>query len=440
MKIAVIAMMGMSLGVNSQTKIGFNINDAFDVSGNSVAHYGISKISGTGYHYVGLSGYFGLNFYTEGKERVKILKNGNVGIGITNPKAKLTLGYSDSFPNLGFLRKDGAQSVSMNVNSNNQFVIQNSSGSGDFDIRTNIAGRSVSSAFFIEGLNGNVGIGTTDPKAKLEVTNNSYGSQLASFSSNGRPLVIGAQQKYVYLGYGNLEQFKIIGTTGEGRFVFGRSTNDDGVHLLQVGGSSIFKGDLTAKKGLFSSSQSGHMGLRVERNSSLFHQITHDSNKTIILNGDNDIEYRFGGINRLTFKNDGGANFSGKVGIGTTSTGNHKLAVEGSIGAREIKVEASGWSDFVFYNNYNLPTLKEVENHIKEKGHLKDIPSAKEVEKNGFFLGEMDAKLLQKIEELTLYTIAQEKEIKKEKAENKKQQKEIDELKALVQKLLQDKK
>jgi hypothetical protein len=59
-----------------------------------------------------------------------------------------------------------------------------------------------------------------------------------------------------------------------------------------------------------------------------------------------------------------------------------------------------------------LPTLNEVENHIKEKGHLKDIPSAKEVAENGIYLGEMDSKLLQKIEELTLYTIAQEKKIK----------------------------
>jgi len=105
--------------------------------------------------------------------------------------------------------------------------------------------------------------------------------------------------------------------------------------------------------------------------------------------------------------------FKNNVGIGTETTGSHKLAVEGSIGAREIKVEATGWSDFVFYDNYRLPTLKEVESHIKEKGHLKDIPSAKDVEKNGIFLGEMDSKLLQKIEELTLYTIEQEKKIKK---------------------------
>ena len=110
---------------------------------------------------------------------------------------------------------------------------------------------------------------------------------------------------------------------------------------------------------------------------------------------------------------------NGKVGIGTSATGNHTLAVEGSIGAREIKVEAyPNWSDFVFEKNYTLPTLTEVENHIKVNGHLKGIPSAEQVKENGFFLGEMDAKLLQKIEELTLYTIAQEKEIEKIEKEN----------------------
>ena len=70
---------------------------------------------------------------------------------------------------------------------------------------------------------------------------------------------------------------------------------------------------------------------------------------------------------------------NGQLGIGTTSTGSHKLAVEGSIGAREIKVEASGWPDFVFEKDYELRTLEEVEEHIKENGHLPEIPSEAEV-------------------------------------------------------------
>lgn len=104
---------------------------------------------------------------------------------------------------------------------------------------------------------------------------------------------------------------------------------------------------------------------------------------------------------------------NGSFGIGTTSTGIHKLAVEGSIGAREVKVQATGWSDFVFKGDYRLPTLVEVEKHINEKGHLENIPSEEEVLKNGINLGEMNAKLLQKIEELTLYIIEQEKKMKK---------------------------
>ncbi|WP_303316699.1 hypothetical protein Q4Q34_07800 [Flavivirga abyssicola] len=109
--------------------------------------------------------------------------------------------------------------------------------------------------------------------------------------------------------------------------------------------------------------------------------------------------------------------FSNNVGIGTVNTGGWELAVNGKIRAKEIKVE-TGWADFVFENTYNLPTLKDVEQHIKEKGHLKDIPSAKEVAENGIFLGEMDSKLLQKIEELTLYTINQEKRIESLESKN----------------------
>jgi len=78
--------------------------------------------------------------------------------------------------------------------------------------------------------------------------------------------------------------------------------------------------------------------------------------------------------------------FNGNVGIGTYNPGSWKLAVNGKIRTKEIKVE-TGWSDFVFENDYKLPTLKDVENYIQEKGHLKDIPSAKEVAENGIFLG-----------------------------------------------------
>lgn len=104
---------------------------------------------------------------------------------------------------------------------------------------------------------------------------------------------------------------------------------------------------------------------------------------------------------------------SGNVGIGTIDTKGYKLAVNGNIRAREIKVENSNWPDYVFTQAYQLPTLHEIEKHIKDKGHLPGIPSATEVRVNGVDLGEMNAKLLEKIEELTLHLIEMKKEIEK---------------------------
>jgi len=82
--------------------------------------------------------------------------------------------------------------------------------------------------------------------------------------------------------------------------------------------------------------------------------------------------------------------------------------INGKIKAREVEVTLSGWSDFVFANDYKLLPLSEVAQYIKQNYRLPDIPSATEVEKNGIELGSMQAKLLQKIEELTLYILQQE--------------------------------
>ena len=109
---------------------------------------------------------------------------------------------------------------------------------------------------------------------------------------------------------------------------------------------------------------------------------------------------------------------NGNVGIGTDSPGSFKLSVEGKIGAREINVTATNpFPDYVFHSNYSLRPLSEVESFVKENKHLPEIPSAAEVEKNGINLGEMDALLLKKIEELTLYVIELTNKI--EKLENK---------------------
>ncbi|SEC19916.1 hypothetical protein SAMN04489761_2356 [Tenacibaculum sp. MAR_2009_124] len=121
-------------------------------------------------------------------------------------------------------------------------------------------------------------------------------------------------------------------------------------------------------------------------------------------------------------------NSSGDVGIGTTTPG-AKLAVDGRVLAKEVKVSITDFPDYVFENDYELLSLQQVERYIQEKGHLPNIPSAKEVEENeGIDLGDMQKNLLEKIEELTLYTIQQEKKLSKQNQlikTNKKERKEL---------------
>jgi len=119
---------------------------------------------------------------------------------------------------------------------------------------------------------------------------------------------------------------------------------------------------------------------------------------------------------------------NGNVGIGT-ATPNAKLTVNGNIRAKEIKVETANWPDYVFAKDYQLPSLKETEQHIKEKGHLPGIPSAEEVKTNGVNLGEMNAKLLKKIEELTLILIQLNNKVEQQSETLEKQQKQLDKVK-----------
>jgi len=118
---------------------------------------------------------------------------------------------------------------------------------------------------------------------------------------------------------------------------------------------------------------------------------------------------------------------TGNIGIGTTAPA-EKLSVNGKVRAKEIMVESSGWSDFVFEPDYKLLSLNETEDYIKKNKHLPEIPSAKEVEENWNNVGEMNAKLLQKIEELTLHLIDMDKKVTVINNENIQLKSEIDKL------------
>ena len=102
-------------------------------------------------------------------------------------------------------------------------------------------------------------------------------------------------------------------------------------------------------------------------------------------------------------------NSNGNVGIGVNTPAN-KLEVCGTIKASQFNV-AANWCDFVFDTDYKLKSLYEVDKYIQQYKHLPNVPSAKEIETNGVDLGTMITSHMQKIEELTLYIIQQEKKI-----------------------------
>ncbi len=117
---------------------------------------------------------------------------------------------------------------------------------------------------------------------------------------------------------------------------------------------------------------------------------------------------------------------SGKIFIGNQSK-QFDLNVDGKVLAREVKVTLDNWYDHVFALDYKLMPLEELSVFVKQNNHLPDMPTESEVLKNGVNVGEMNALLLKKVEELTLYVIEQQKQ-------NIEQQKQINELKATLSK------
>ncbi|MEO9511061.1 MAG: hypothetical protein ABJN84_03515 [Flavobacteriaceae bacterium] len=243
------------------------------------------------------------------------------------------------------------------LNPNNPAAVNMLSWTNDIArIRIGGTGSGASNGFVFQGVgdfnlmrllqNGNVGIGTSTPNAKLEVLG----------SAQNASIVLGEEN---FIGFKRAGGSLVYGIGHEnGEFTIGRAEN-----LGSTAGTQIN-----------------------------------------IASGGYAIKFSQGTTERMRIAD------NGNVGIGTTNPSSYKLSVNGNIRAKEIKVE-TGWADYVFKEGYDLPTLEEVEKHIQEKGHLINIPSAQEVEENGIQLGEMNMKLLEKIEELTLYTLEQEEKL-----------------------------
>lgn len=258
--------------------------------------------------------------------------------------------------------------------------------------------------------NNNIGIGTSNPNSMLTLGGSSplFLNRGASSSTPFLAVlnsVIPTDAKYGWAFYdnstnGNLDIFRRNGTSQGIQFMsFNRNTGD-----VAIGEST----PLFLNHGASSSTPFLAVLNSVIPTSANYGWAFYDNP----INGNLDIFRRNGTVQGLQFMSFD--RNTGDVSIGTSNSNGNKLAVKGIVGCEEVVVKSGNswnWPDYVFAKDYKLKSLKEVKEYIEQNNHLPEIPSAQEIEKNGINLGEMNAKLLQKIEELTLYVIEQNKQI-----------------------------
>jgi len=289
--------------------------------------------------------------------------------------------------------------------------------------------------FYMRGSDGNVGIGTNEPQARLHVNNgdNSYGTILATssevnFSLYAKSLTthpIYAEAFRLGLKYSGDERNGFIsfyrGSSATGGFLGFSTSGIERVSIDDIGNVGIGTGKPFAI---------------LDINTPILHEGAHNTQKWSTDNKDYNLTlqtvWNTHGINQQFIQRFNGIDYpslvfyGGYVGIGTTNP-DSKLTVAGNIHAQEVKVTMNAGivPDYVFATGYKLKSLNEVEQYINENSHLPEIPSAQEIEKNGLMMAEMNMNLLKKIEELTLYMI----EMKKE---NEKQNKEIENFRKIL--------
>ena len=391
-----------------------------------------------------LSGFLSLNLSAQhnyDNQSVIYSNNGNVGVGTSNPT------NLQGWQRVLNVDGNGNSKIISSSNSNFRVGIYSHStwgGTGAGIIGT----ESNHTLHFITGYNtkmsiltnGNVGIGTSNPtnlqgwQRVLNVdgngnskivssTNSNFRVGLYSHSSwNGGGGFIGTESNHNLHFITNYDAKMSILTNGNVGIGTTNPTNLQGwQRVLNVDGNGnskiVSSSNSNFRVGIYSHSTWGGTGAGIigtESNHTLHFITNYDAKMSILTNGN--------------------------VGIGTTAP-DAKLAVRGDIHTQEVRVDLNGAvaPDFVFEPDYKLRTLTETETYIKANKHLPEIPSATEMEQNGIELKTMNLKLLQKVEELTLYTIEQDKTLKLQQQLIELQQEQLQSLQKQINELKQPK-
>lgn len=345
-------------------------------------------------------------YHVDYDNQLVINKNGNVGINESFPTEKLQVDGNILLEDVAPLLKLKSTSmaaaglepgIEFNSSTANLARVQYTNGGLAF----NASGTS-SSQLFLK--NGFLGINNTNPQERLDVLGNGI------FDGNNPTIQL--QQFDVDKGFLQLN--------GNDIRIGANSSNTTGKFVVRTGGADQVYVD-----------QNGNMGFGVSAPISRLQILTGDdaslsthgyvmlgsvTGSNLILDNNEIMARSNGAVGNLVLQNDGGTVRIGNVAVPS----GYKFAVNGKMLCEELRVKlAANWPDYVFRNDYRLLPLPELKKFIEQNNHLPNIPKAETIEKEGMEVGDMQKKMMEKIEELTLYIIDLQKQVDELKRKEK---------------------